>query len=513
MEDILTTTLRESATENTESLIDGKNLIGGRWVSGSSGQTFDSLNPANTDDVVGRFPRSTSEDVIAAVDAAQAAFPAWSRTPVPLRADVLLRVAEIMTDRKEELARLMTREMGKVLEEARGDVQEGIDMAKYIAGEGRRFFGETVPSELRDKFAAVIRQPLGVVGLITPWNFPIAIPTWKTFPAILAGNTVVLKPAEDTPACAAALYGILSEAGLPDGIVNLVHGFGEEAGQPLIEDERVKMISFTGSGPVGREVASRAARHLKKVSLELGGKNPIIVMGDADLELALEGALWGAFGTSGQRCTAASRLIVERSVVDEFTSRLTERAAKLKVGNGLEPDVQMGPVINESQLNTIHSYTEVGKAEGARLLLGGAVLTEEPYTNGFFYSPTIFTDVNYRMRIAQEEIFGPTTVIMPVQDYDEAVAVANSVEYGLSSSIYTRDVNRAFHAIHDLQSGIVYVNAPTIGAEIQLPFGGTKATGNGHREAGTSAIREFTELKSVYVDYSGRLQRAQIDTE
>jgi alpha-ketoglutaric semialdehyde dehydrogenase len=490
-----------------------QNYIGGRWVDAQSGATFSSSNPANTAEIIGIFPRSDRADVIAAVDAAQAAFAGWSRTPAPARADVILQAGTIMESRKPELGRLMTREMGKVLEEANGDVQEGIDMAKYIAGEGRRFFGETVPSELRDKFAMTIRQPFGVVGLITPWNFPIAIPTWKLFPALVSGNTVVFKPAEDTPACASALVEIMAEAGLPDGVLNLVCGFGEEAGQPMLEDERVRMISFTGSAVVGREVASRSGRHLKKVSLELGGKNPIIVMDDADVDLALEGALWGAFGTSGQRCTAASRLIIQRGVLDEFTRRLVSRASKLRVGNGLDPEVDMGPVINREQLDKIHSYTEVGKEEGAKLLLGGKVLSEGAFASGYFYSPTIFGDVNYRMRIAQEEIFGPTTVIMPVDDYGEAIRVANSVEFGLSASIYTRDVNRAFHAIQDLEAGIVYVNAPTIGAEIQLPFGGVKATGNGHREAGTSAIREFTELKSVYVDYSGRLQRAQIDTE
>lgn len=508
-----TTPKSESATREVEEPRRYKNFIAGSWVNSRSGNTFKSVNPAQIDDVVGAFARSTADDVIGAVDAAQAAFVAWDRTPVPSRADIILKAGSIMESRKEELARLMTREMGKVLEEARGDVQEGIDMAKYIAGEGRRFFGETIPSELRDKFAMVIRRPFGVVGLITPWNFPIAIPTWKIFPALVSGNTVVFKPAEETPACASALVEIIDEAGLPDGVLNMVTGFGEEAGQPLVEDQRVRMISFTGSSVVGRDVASRGGRHLKKVSVELGGKNPIIVMDDANLELALEGALWGAFGTSGQRCTASSRLIIQRGIVDEFTSKLIKRAGDLRVGDGLDPDVDMGPVINQEQLEKIHSYTEIGEQEGAKLLLGGRILTDPPYDKGHFYAPTIFGDVHYRMRIAQEEIFGPTTVIMPVQDYDEAIKVANSVEYGLSSSIYTRDVDRAFHAIQDLDAGIMYVNAPTIGAEIQLPFGGVKGTGNGHREAGTSAIREFTELKSVYVDYSGRLQRAQIDTD
>lgn len=490
-----------------------KNFVGGEWTESSGGATFESLNPADTGDVVGTFQRSNKSDVVAAIDAANAAFSAWSRTPAPARADIILRVGLLLEERKEEFAQLETREMGKVLQEGRGDVQEGIDMAKYIAGEGRRLFGETVPSELRNKFAALIRQPIGVVGLITPWNFPIAIPTWKLFPALVCGNTVVFKPAEDTPACATRLVELFEEAALPAGVLNLVTGFGTEAGQPIVEDERVRMISFTGSGEVGREVAARAGRSLKKCMLELGGKNAMIVMDDAKLDLALEGALWGAFGTTGQRCTATSRIIVHEAVLDEFTQRLLQKAQGLKIGPGADPDIDVGPVINEQQLNTIHEYTQIGEAEGARLLTGGHRLTGNGYDQGFFYAPTVFGDVNYRMRIAQEEIFGPTVAIMPVSTYKEAVKVANSTEYGLSSAIYTQDINLAFQAVQDLEAGITYVNAPTIGAEIQLPFGGVKGTGNGHREAGTSAVREFSELKSVYIDYSGKLQRAQIDVE
>lgn len=490
-----------------------KNFIGGQWVDSETGATFDSLNPANTADVVGTFQRSDKSDVVAAIDAAAAALSAWRATPAPARSDIILRVGLLLEAKKEELAQLETREMGKVLQEGRGDVQEGIDMAKYIAGEGRRLFGETVPSELRHKFAALIREPIGVVGLITPWNFPIAIPTWKIFPALVCGNTVVFKPAEDTPACATRLVELFEEAGLPPGVLNLVTGYGPDAGQPIVEDERVRMVSFTGSAAVGREVAGRAGRSLKKCMLELGGKNAMIVMDDAKLDLALEGALWGAFGTTGQRCTATSRIIVHEAVLEEFTAQLVTRARALKVGPGSKPDMEIGPVINEQQLETIHKYTEIGKAEGAELLLGGRKLTGGDYDQGFFYAPTIFGNVNYRMRIAQEEIFGPTVAIMPVSTYSEAVTVANSTEYGLSSAIYTQDINRAFEAVHDLEAGITYVNAPTIGAEIQLPFGGVKGTGNGHREAGTSAVREFSEIKSLYIDYSGKLQRAQIDVE
>jgi alpha-ketoglutaric semialdehyde dehydrogenase len=490
-----------------------KNFIGGQWVEARSGQTFESRNPANTNEVIGVFQRSGEDDVVAAIDAAQSAFQSWSRTPAPARADIVLKVGLLLEEHKEELAHLETCEMGKVLDEGRGDVQEAIDMGKYIAGEGRRMFGETVPSELRNKFAMMVRQPIGIVGLITPWNFPVAIPSWKIFPALLCGNTIVFKPAEDTPACATRFVELFEEAGLPAGVLNLVTGYGPEAGAPIVQDERIRMISFTGSSVVGREVASKAGSSLKKVMLELGGKNAMIVMPDANLDLALEGALWGAFGTTGQRCTATSRIIVHRDVVEEFTKRLIQRTKDLRIGFGLDEDVDVGPLINQQQLETVDKYVQIGKQEGADLLLGGKILSSKSHKKGYFYAPTIFGNVNYRMRIAQEEIFGPVVCIMPVSSYDEAVQVANSVEYGLSSAIYTQDVNLAFQAMQDLEAGITYVNAPTIGAEIQLPFGGVKATGNGHREAGTSAVKEFTEIKSVYVDFSGKLQRAQIDVE
>ncbi|MDB5075595.1 MAG: Aldehyde dehydrogenase, partial [Chloroflexi bacterium] len=379
-----------------------------------------------------------------------------------------------------------------------------------IAGEGRRFFGQTVPSELQNKFAMLVRDSIGVVGLITPWNFPLAIPSWKIFPALIAGNGIVFKPAEDTPLVATLFVQILEEAGVPAGVLNMVTGFGPEAGQPLLDDPRVRMISFTGSSEVGRLIGEQAGRQLKRVSLELGGKNAILVMEDADLDLVIEGALWGGFGTSGQRCTASSRLIAHRSVAANVTEALAERVRALKVGDGLDPAVQVGPVINGEQLERIHGYTGIGKGEGARLVTGGSVLADE-LDGGYFYAPTLFDRVTPDMRIAQEEIFGPTVSVISVDDFEDAVEVANNTPYGLSLAIYTRDINRAFRAIRDLQAGLVYVNAPTIGAEIQLPFGGIKGTGNGHREAGTSAVEQFSELKSVYIDYSGRLQRAQID--
>ena len=493
--------------------VEAGNLIGGAFRPSEGARTFESRNPAHKGDVVGVFPRSTAADVDAAVAVARSEFDGWRRTPWPGRAAIILRASELLEERKEDLARLMTREMGKVLTEARGDVQEAIDMGKFIAGAGRRAFGETVPSELRDKWAMTMRQPFGVVGCITPWNFPIAIPSWKIFPAVMAGNTVVIKPAEDTPLCALRFVEALEDAGLPPGVVNVVFGFGEEAGAALVEHPDVAAIYFTGSVDTGRIVSETCGRLLKKCSLELGGKNAIVVLDDADVELAVDGALWGAFGTSGQRCTASSRLIVERGALETFTSRLVERASALRLGDGLDPKVDVGPVINETQLTRIHSYTGIGRGEGASLLLGGEIASDGDLANGWFYRPTVFAGVDTSMRIAQEEIFGPTVVIIPVGSVEEAITAANSTSYGLSLSLYTNDLRTAFHAINDLHSGIVYINAPTIGAEIQLPFGGTRNTGNGHREAGGHVLDEFSEWKSIYIDYSGRLQRAQIDTE
>jgi acyl-CoA reductase-like NAD-dependent aldehyde dehydrogenase len=488
------------------------NHIGGRRLEGQSGATFEDRNPAHHQELLGVLPRSGPADIDAAVRVAAAAQAAWRQTPWPARGEIILRTALLLVDRKEELAQLMTREMGKVLTEARGDVQEGIDMGKYIAGEARRPFGETVPSELRHKWAMTMRQPLGVVGIITPWNFPLAIPTWKIFPALLAGNAVVFKPAEDTPLCALRLVETLEEAGLPAGVVNIVFGDGE-AGEAVVRHPGVAAISFTGSVETGRRINELCGAQLKRCSLELGGKNAIVVMADADVELAVEGALWGAFGTSGQRCTASSRLVVERRVLGDFTEALLERVRGLRLGDGLDESVQVGPVINEKQLRRVHGYTEVGIAEGARVLLGGEIARDGRLAEGWFYRPTVFGDVRAGMRIEQEEIFGPSTAIIPVDSLDEALAVANGTTYGLSLALYTNDLATGFRAIEELQAGIVYVNAPTIGAEIQLPFGGIKSTGNGHREAGTVALDQFSEWKSIYVDYSGRLQRAQIDTE
>ncbi len=487
-----------------------KNYVGGEWTDAVSGETFESKAPA-TGEALGSFPRSAAADVDRAVEAAKAAFEEWRLVPAPERGNVLFRFARLLEEQKDELTELMSREMGKVLAEAGGDVQEAIDMSVYMAGEGRRLFGQTTPSELRDKFQMSVRMPVGVVGAITPWNFPIAIPSWKIAPALVCGNTVVFKPAEDTPLLAERFVELLEEAGLPAGVVNVVHGFGEEVGEAIVKHPDVPVITFTGSRETGVRVTHAAADQLKLVHLELGGKNAIVVMDDADLDLAVDGIVWSAFGTSGQRCTAASRIVVHEQVYDELQSRLVAAAERMRLGPGWEPDTDLGPVINRASIEKIHAYTEIGKDEGATLLTGGEVATGNGLEKGFYYRPTIFGDVEPGMRIAQEEIFGPTTALIPVKDADEAIRVSNGVRFGLSSSIFTQDVNRAFRAMRDLEAGITYLNAGTTGAEVHLPFGGTKATGNGHREAGQAALDVFTEWKSIYVDYSGRLQKAQID--
>src|ERR1700758_3834617 len=488
-----------------------KNLIGGEWVDAASGETFESTSPA-TGETIGIFPRSGAEDVDRAVAVAKEAFADWRLVPAPKRGEILFRVARLLEQEKPALTDLMTHEMGKVKAEAGGDVQEAIDITYYMAGEGRRLFGQTTPSELPNKWNMSVRMPIGVVGAITPWNFPIAIPSWKLIPALVCGNTVVLKPATDTPALAERFVELLGEAGVPDGVVNIVFGGGGSVGDRMVRHPDIRVITLTGSRETGVKVLEAGAETLKHVHLELGGKNAIIVMADADLDLAVDGIVWSAFGTSGQRCTAASRVIVHEAVYDQLASRLVERVEKLRLGPGWEDETDVGPVINRAALEKIDSYTAIGKDEGAKLLTGGEVASDGDLAKGFFYRPTIFADVDPRMRIAQEEIFGPTTALIPVGDLDEAVRVSNGIRYGLSSSIFTRAVNAAFRAMRDLEAGITYVNAGTIGAEVHLPFGGTKDTGNGHREAGQAALDVFTEWEAIYVAYSGRLQRAQIDT-
>jgi acyl-CoA reductase-like NAD-dependent aldehyde dehydrogenase len=490
------------------------NYIAGRWVKPQSGEYLENRNPADTREVVGRFPASNADDVNAAVSAAQAAFPKWKATPAPKRAELLYKLGQLLLGYKEQFANDMTREMGKVLKETRGDVQEAIDMTFYTAGEGRRLHGYTTPSELPDKLAMCVRQPIGVCGLITPWNFPMAIPSWKMMPALICGNTLVIKPAEDTPLSTYNLVKACEEAGIPAGVINIVSGTGEGTGAPLTAHPAVRLISFTGSTDTGRIVATKAAQTDKSCSLEMGGKNVIMVMQDADLDLAVEGTVWGAFGTSGQRCTAASRIVVHKKVYKKFIEKLTERTRTLRIGNGLNSKVDMGPVINQEALDKILYYIGVGQNEDrAKLHLGGQRLEKGEYKHGYFVEPTIFTDVAPQMRIAQEEIFGPVLSILPCGGLDEAIEIANGVKYGLSASIFTQDVNRAFKAMEQLNTGIFYVNSSTIGAEVHLPFGGTKGTGNGHREgAMISSLDIFSEWKSIYVDYSGKLQKAQIDT-
>ena len=488
-----------------------KNFIGGKWVAPATGRYFQNRNPADTNDLIGRFPESGKADIDAAVKSAREGYARWSRTPAPLRGEVLRRVGDLLTQRKEEIADAMTREMGKVLAETRGDVQEGIDTAYYAATEGRRLFGHTVPSELRQKWAMSVRRPIGVCGLITPFNFPMAIPTWKAFPALLCGNSVILKPSEDVPHTATILVEILLEAGLPPDVIQLVHG-GEEAGKALVAHPQVPVISFTGSTDTGSKIGEVCGRMHKRLSLEMGGKNAQIVMEDADLDLALDGVLWGAFGTTGQRCTATSRLIVHRKVHDKLVAKLVEAAGKLVLGDGREGKTQVGPLIHEASRGKVEQYVEIGQSEGAELACGGVRPRGARTQDGYFFKPTVFVNVKKGSRLATEEIFGPVLSVIRVNSFEDAIKVNNEVKYGLSSALYTRDVHRAFRAMEELENGITYINAPTIGAEAHLPFGGVKQTGNGHREGGWEVFEFYSETKVNYIDYSGTLQRAQIDT-
>jgi acyl-CoA reductase-like NAD-dependent aldehyde dehydrogenase len=485
------------------------NYINGRWNAGRSDATLERENPA-TGEIICSFPDSGPEDVAAAVEAAAKAYETWRFVPAPRRAEILFRAAEIMTARKEELSRDVTVEMGKVLKEAGGDVQEAIDMTYYVAGEGRRMWGQTTPSELPNKLNMTVRQPHGIVAAITPWNFPMAIPSWKLMPALVTGNTAVFKPSPFSPLSAYNLVRILGEAGLPPGVVNLVFG-GDQTGAALVEEPRVSMVSFTGSLEVGREIAAYCGRYNKRLHLEMGGKNAIIILDDADIDLAVEGAVWSAFGTSGQRCTAASRMIVHERVASAFSDRLVDRAKALRLGNGLEATTDVGPVVNRPALEKIERYMEIGRDEGAAIACGGSRAPGNGLDGGYFFQPTVFTDVQPKMRVAQEEIFGPVTDIIRCSDLEQAVDINNDVQYGLSSAIFTRDISKALKAMERISTGIVYINAGTIGAEVHLPFGGTRGTGNGHREAGQAALDSYSEWKTVYIDYSGRLQKAQID--
>ena len=488
-----------------------QNYIGGKWTDAATTDTFESVNPARRSDVIGRFPASSEDDVNRAAEAANSAFREWSRKPAPQRGEILRRIGDLLTKRKDEIAFEMTREMGKPFVETRGDVQEAIDTAYYAASETRRLFGHTVPSELPSKFNMTIRRPIGVVGVITAWNFPVAVPTWKIFPALASGNTVIFKPSDDAPHTGMLLVHVLIDAGVPEGVINLVQG-GGAVGAALVNHPKVPAITFTGSSETGAKIGAICGRMHKRFSMEMGGKNPQIVLDDADLDLAVEGVLWGAFGTTGQRCTATSRLILHESIHDDMVERVVERARNLRLGYGNEEGVEVGPLINQAGLDKVTKYLQIGKEEGAEVRLGGNRATGDGLDDGFFFEPTVFVGVKPDMRIAKEEIFGPVLSVFKVSSYDEAVEVANGTRYGLSSSIYTRDVNVAFRAMHDIEAGITYVNGPTIGAEAHMPFGGVKETGNGHREGGWEVFDFYTETKSVYVDYSGRLQKAQIDT-
>ncbi len=489
-----------------------KNFINGKLIDSKSGRTFENRNPADWDEVVGIFPKSNIDDLNMAIEAAKNAYKKWRLVPWPKRSEIMRKAAEIMIEKKEALSQLMTREMGKVIKETRGDTQEGIDTALYASIEGRKFFGYTLPSELPNKSCMTRRDPLGVWGLITPWNFPIAIPSWKIFPCLLSGNTAVIKPATYTPACVGDLAQILQEAGVPDGVLNVVYGGGGEVGEGMLNHPDIVGVSFTGSSDIGKRIGEVCGKTLKRCSLELGGKNGQVVLKDANLELALDGVLWGAFGTTGQRCTATSRLILEELIYDKFIEMLKDKVERLRLGNGLKEDVDVGPLVSESQRESIHSYVEIGKKEGAKLITGGEIYKEGECAKGWFYKPTVFIDVMPTMRIAQEEIFGPVLSVIKAKNFAQAIDILNNTVYGLSSSIYTNDLNKAHKAIEQAETGIVYINAPTIGAECHLPFGGMKNTGNGHREGGWTAYEIFTEVKSVYIDYSGSLQKAQIDT-
>jgi aldehyde dehydrogenase (NAD+) len=477
------------------------NFIGGQWCDAASGETFTSTNPAHTQEVVGIYPRSSVADLELAVEAARRAQPAWAALPAPARGEVLLRVAALLEQHEEALMRLMTREMGKTLKETQGDVRRSIDIARFLAGEGRRLEGEVIPSGLAQRLTLTVRHPLGVVGIITPWNIPLAIPAWKTFPALLAGNAVVLKPASDTPAVVLKMAELLAEAGLPAGVFNVITGPGGSLGEALIRHQGVNMISLTGSTEVGRHVAEVCGRDLRRCTLELGGKNAAIVLADADLELAVKSVIWGAFGTAGQRCTATSRVIVQRSIADEFTSRLLEATAHVQIGDGLDPAVEMGPLVNRERVKAVHRYTEIGLSEGATLLAGGEPLTAGAYAEGAFYPPTIFGQVTPSMRIAREEVFGPFLALMSVDSYEEAVAVANATAYGLSTALFTRDASLTLRAVRDIEAGLIFVNAASTESEIHLPFGGMKTSGNGHRELGRKAVEECSEVKSVFLSY------------
>ena len=487
-----------------------KNYINGQWVDSSSGKFIPNVNPANTDDIIGHAPQSTREEAKAAVEVAKAAFPAWRNTPAPVRGRILAKAVQLCHERKEELARTMTREEGKTLSESRGEVQKSINLLEYYAGQSFRIEGRTYPSEMPSTFVYTVRQPLGVVSCITPWNFPLCIPVWKSAPALVAGNTVVFKAASNTPGCAELLVKIYEDAGLPKGVLNLVYGSGGVVGDEFVNNPTIRAVSFTGSCEVGGEVAKQAAGHLAKVTCEMGGKNPAVVMDDADLDLAVEGCAQGAFGSTGQRCTATSRVILHKAIADRFLEKLVERMKKIKVGDGMEDGINMGPAVDKAQYETDLRYLEIAKKEGGKCLVGGGALAGGKLAKGYFVAPTLFDNVKPEHTIAQEEVFGPVLAAFRVNDFDEAMKVANNVRFGLTCSIYTGDPNLAMRFIDRIEAGMVHVNSPTVGGEAQLPFGGMKSTGYGNREMSEEGLDFFTELKTVFYDYTGVKRQTNI---
>jgi len=487
-----------------------RNFIGGNWIESSSSRIVNNINPANTDDVIGSVRQATREEAIAAVDAASEAFRGWRNTPAPARGKILARAARLMEEHKEELAQLLTREEGKTIAESRGELQRSINVAEFCAGESRRMNGETIQSELPANFAYTIKQPLGVVACVTPWNFPVAIPVWKIAPALVAGNTVVFKPATLTPATGIRIVELFAEAGIPPGVLNLIIGSGSQAGDAIINHPAVKAVSFTGSNQVGIRLYEEVSRRGAKVQCEMGGKNPVVILEDADMDLAVESTAQGAFGSSGQRCTATSRAVVVNDVADEFIERIGRRAASMRIGAGIDPATEMGPTVDEDQFKTVLSYIDIGREDGADLVCGGTRATGNGLDKGYFVNPTVFDHVTPDMRIAREEIFGPVLSVLRVKDFDEAMQVANDCEYGLSSSIFTNDAVRVFRFVDEIETGMTHINSPTTGGEAHIPFGGIKGTGIGDREQGSTALDFYTDLKVVYVDYTGRKREGNL---
>jgi aldehyde dehydrogenase (NAD+) len=487
-----------------------RNYINGEWIESVSNKTTENINPANTDDIIGTVKLSTREEARAAVEAAANAFHSWRTTPAPTRGKIVARFAQVLEREKESTAQLLTREEGKTVAESRGELQRSINVADFCAGEARRLNGETIQSELPLNFAYTIKQPLGVVACITPWNFPVAIPVWKIAPALVAGNTVVFKPATITPATATRIVELFEEAGMPKGVLNLIIGSGSEAGDEIINHAAVKAISFTGSNGVGIRLYEQASRRGAKVQCEMGGKNPVVVLEDADMDLAVESTAQGAFGSTGQRCTATSRAVVVNEIADEFVKRIVEKAKSLRIGDGMKPNTDVGPSVDESQFKTVLDYINIGKEDGATLMCGGAKAEGEGLDKGYFVQPTVFDNVMPDMRIAREEIFGPVLSVQRVKNFDEAMRVANDCEYGLSSSIFSNDASRIFRFVDEIETGMTHINSPTTGGEAHIPFGGIKATGIGEREQGSTALDFYTELKVVYVDYTGRKREGNL---